>query len=114
MTAGKGDKLIAFEEIKDALAEQVGDDTNVVPKVKGIPEVYALVPIVLVVLSQCGKDSQLDTRCISVLLHGTDDLDGDLCPTFAVPCLNDLAESALTKQAYDGVLQQSQLVSEHE
>ena len=61
MTAGKGDKLVAFEEVEDALAEQVGNDTDVVSEVEGIPEVYAFIPVVLVILGQCGKNSQLDT-----------------------------------------------------
>lgn len=32
----KGHKAVAFEKIKDALAQKIGDDADVVPKVKGV------------------------------------------------------------------------------
>ena len=97
VAAGKGNKLVAFEEIEDALAEQVGDDADVVLEIKRFSKVDALVAVVLVVLCQGGEDSQLDAGSISVLLHGSDDLDGDLLLFLAVEGLDDLAEGALAQ-----------------
>lgn len=37
LAAGKGHKIIALQEVEDALAEQVGDDADVVPKVEALP-----------------------------------------------------------------------------
>lgn len=34
LRAGKGHKAIAFEKIKDALTQKIGDNTDVVPKVE--------------------------------------------------------------------------------
>jgi hypothetical protein len=36
VSAGKGHKLVALEKVKDALAQQVGDDADVVAKVKRV------------------------------------------------------------------------------
>lgn len=52
VSARKWDKLVALEEIKDALTEQVGDDTNVVPEIKSVAEMDALVAVLLVVLGE--------------------------------------------------------------
>ena len=45
----KGYKSVALEEIKDALAQQIRDDTDVIAKIKGVSEMYAFVSIGLVV-----------------------------------------------------------------
>ena len=37
LAAGKGHKIIALQEVEDALAEQVGDDADMVPKVEALP-----------------------------------------------------------------------------
>lgn len=103
MAAGERDKLIALQEIKDALSEQVGDDADVVSEIKGISKMNALIAVVLVVLSKGRENSQLDARCVSVLLYRADNLDSNLRMSFPIPCLDDLAESALAKQSYDRV-----------
>jgi hypothetical protein len=43
------DKSIAFKEIKDALAQQIRHNADVVSKIEAIPKVYALIPVGLVV-----------------------------------------------------------------
>lgn len=50
VTAGERNKLVALQEVKDALAEQVGDDANMIPKVKGVSEMDAFVAVLLVIL----------------------------------------------------------------
>lgn len=50
--ARKGHEGIRLEEIEDALTEQIRDDTDMVSEVEAITKMNALVPVVLVVLSQ--------------------------------------------------------------
>lgn len=57
MTAWEWRELIALQKVKDTLTEKICDDTDVVAKVECVPKVYTLVPIVLVVRCQGGKDS---------------------------------------------------------
>jgi len=52
VTAGEGHKRVALQEIKDTLAEEVGDDTDVVSEVESVPQMNTLVAVVLVVLCQ--------------------------------------------------------------
>lgn len=79
-----------------------------VPEIEGLPEVDTLVPVGLVVLFERLEDAQLDAGSIAVFLHRTDDLDGHLYLAPAVPCLDDLAEGALSEELDDGVLGGSQ------
>lgn len=50
-------KVVDFEEIEYALAVQIRDDADVISIIKTLPQVYAFVPVVPVVLSKCGEDS---------------------------------------------------------
>ena len=49
LAAGKGNKIIALEKVKDTLSKQVGDDADMFPEFKAVPQVNALVPIALVI-----------------------------------------------------------------
>jgi len=49
MTAGKWNKLIALQKVKDTLAEQICDDANVISEVESVAQVDALVSVVFVV-----------------------------------------------------------------
>lgn len=60
LTAGKRHKLVSFQEIKDALSEEVCDNTYMVPEVEAITKVYAFVAIILVVVRQRLEYTELD------------------------------------------------------
>lgn len=49
MSAGKWYESVALEEVEDALAQEVGDNADVVAEVKRVSQVDALVTVVLVV-----------------------------------------------------------------
>lgn len=61
MRARKRYKKVLFEEIEDALAEKICDNTDVVHVVEAIPQVNTLVPVVLVVLREGYQHSQFDS-----------------------------------------------------
>ena len=96
-------KGVALEEVKDALAQQVGDDADVVAEVKRVSQVDTLVAVVLVVACQSRQDPQFDATSIAVFLHRADDLDGHVGVSPAVVCLYYLAECALAEELHDRV-----------
>jgi hypothetical protein len=100
-------KGIALEEVKDALAQEVGDDANVVAEVKRVSQVDTLVAVVLVVACQSRQDPQLDATSIAVFLHRPDDLDGHVGVPPAVVCLYYLAERALAEELHDRVCRET-------
>ena len=77
--AWEGYKLIRLEEIENALPVEIGDDTDVVPKVEAVSKVNAAVHVVLVVGLESGQDPQFDARGFTVLRHRPDDFDGTFC-----------------------------------
>lgn len=103
MTIGKGYKRIRLEKVKDALTQQIRHNADVVPKVKTVSKVDALVPILLVVGRERRQHSQLDPGGVAVLLHGPDDLDGTFGPLPSIVRLHHLAKGALTKETADFV-----------
>jgi hypothetical protein len=105
--ARKGSEVVALEKVKDALAVEICNDADVVPPVKCVSKVDALVAIGLVVLREGVEHSKLDSRGISVLLYGSDDLDSDLVSSPPVVGLDNLSESALAKQAYNGIYEET-------
>lgn len=52
LTARKGNKSVALQEIKHTLAQKIRDDADVVSEVEAIAEVDALVAVGLVIGSQ--------------------------------------------------------------
>lgn len=54
LTAGKRHKPVPLQEIKHTLPEQIGHNADVVPEIKTIPKVDALVAVGLVVRGQGG------------------------------------------------------------
>jgi hypothetical protein len=103
MSAGERHKGVALEEIKDALAQKIGDDTDVVAEVKRVSQVDTLVAVVLVVACQSRQDPQLDATSIAVFLHRADDLDGHVGVPPAVVCLYYLAKGALAEELHNRV-----------
>lgn len=103
MSAGKWDEGVALEEVKDALAQEVGDDADVVAEVKRVSQVNALVAVVLVIAGQSRQDPQLDATSIAVFLHRSNDLDGHVGISPAVVCLYHFAKRALAEQFHNRV-----------
>lgn len=101
VTARERHKLVGLEKVKHTLAKQIRDNADVVPEVESVPEMYALVAIVLVVGCKGRENPQLNARCIPVFLNRSDDLDSHLCLAPAIVCLDDFAERALTEQLDD-------------
>lgn len=69
------------------------------PIIKAITEMYTPVSIVAIIRLQRRQYSQLYPRGISVLLDGSNDLDGDQRATsFSVSSLNNFAECSLAEK----------------
>lgn len=49
LTAGERDKPIALQEIEDALAQQVGDNTDMIAVVEAVPKMDTLVAVAFIV-----------------------------------------------------------------
>lgn len=103
VSARKRHKGVAFEKVKDALAQEIGDDADVVAEVKRVSQVDTLVAVVLVVACQSRQDPQLDATSIAIFLHRADDLDGHVGIPPAVVCLYHLPEGALAEELHDRV-----------
>lgn len=101
--AGERREAVALEKVKDAGAEQVGDDADVIPVVETLPQVDAVVAVVPVVGRQSRQDAELDAAGVAVLLDRSDDLDGDSLVGAQLSRLDDLSEGALAEQLDDGV-----------
>lgn len=95
MTAGKRHKLVILEEVKDALPKKIRDYANVVPKVECVPQMYAFVVIEPIVVGQGRQYLELNLRRLAVLLHGSDDFDGNPAVSFTIVCFDDSAKCAL-------------------
>jgi hypothetical protein len=52
LTAGKWDEAIAFEEVENALAKQIGDNADMVAEIKAVSEMYTFVAVALIVGGQ--------------------------------------------------------------
>ena len=98
LTVRKWHKCVAFQEVKNALPKKVHDYTDVASVVKAITKMYASVSVFVVVCFEGRKDPQLYSRSISVLLHGSDDLDGDKLVSLLIMGLNDLTKGPLAKK----------------
>lgn len=55
--ARKRHELVLFQEVKDTLTEQVRNDADVVLEIEAVAQMYAFVPIVLVILGQGHQNS---------------------------------------------------------
>lgn len=101
LAVGEGHEAVAFEKVKDTLAKEVHDDANVSTVVEAVPQVDASIPIILIICLQSGEYPEFDSRGITVFLHRSDNLNRDELVTSPVTGLDNLAESALAKQAHD-------------
>ena len=99
VTVWKRYKSIPLEEVEQAATQQLRYNANVSLKVEAISEMNAFVFVVWIVLPKCLQDSKLYLRGVSILLHGSNYLDGDGIGVVEVPGLDDLSEGSLTNQA---------------
>ena len=109
LTAWKRHEAVTLQKVEYTLAQQVRDYAYMAAKVEAVAEVYAFVPIVLVVHGKSGKNSKLDSRSITILLHRSDNLDSASCLLSFVECFDHLSEGALPEQFDDVVCKESQL-----
>lgn len=91
-------KGISFEKVEYALPEKICDNADMVPKVEAISEMYALIPVVLVVRGQCCQHSQFYSRGITVFRNRSYNLHGAFHASFPVHSFDHLTESALTQK----------------
>lgn len=98
LAVGEGHKVVALEEVEDALAKQVHDDAYVAAVVEAIAQVDAPVAVLLVVDLERGEHPEFDLAGIAVLLDRPNDLDGDKLVAMSVLGLDNLAKCALAQQ----------------
>ena len=94
-------ELVHLQEVKDALAVEIRDNANVIPKVKAVTKVDTPIAVVPVIRCQGRQDTEFYPRCIAILLDGADDFDGTLGLLFTIPGFHNFAKCALTKQFDD-------------
>jgi len=71
--------------------------------VEAVPQMNALVPILLVIAGEGGQNSQFDPRCIPVFLHRSNHLDRAFRTLRTVIGFHHLAERALSQQLGDAI-----------
>lgn len=91
-------KVIALQEVKNALAEEVHDNADVAAEIEAIPQVYTPVAVLGIVgLERC-KNSEFYLRGITVFLDRADDLDGNELISSSIFGLHNFAKGALPQQ----------------
>lgn len=101
LTAGKWNETIAFEEVENALAKQIGDDADMVAEIKAVSKMYTFVAVALVVGGQSGQHAQLNPRGISVFLDRSNDFDGTTRFPLLVVSFDDFTKGALAQEFDD-------------
>lgn len=90
-------ELIAFEEIEHALAQQVHDNAYMAPVVEAVAQVNASIAILSVVRLESCENPEFYPRGIPVLLHRTNNFDGNQFISPSVACLDHFAECSLAE-----------------
>ena len=101
LAAWKRHKLIALEKIEYTLSVKICDDADVISEIKTLAQMYAFVPVVGVVLTECLEYPQLDSRSISVFLHRAYNLDSNFPLPLPIGSLNDFTKGSLSEQFCD-------------
>lgn len=101
MCAREWCELVDLQKIKHTLSVEVGDNADMLSKVKALPQVDALVAVVLVVLRKCGEHPQLNPRRVTVFLNRPDDFDGAASMLLPVIRFYNLAKSTLSEESHD-------------
>lgn len=68
--------------------------------VKAVFEMDALVNIMRIILFERVENANLDAARIAVFLYGTNNLNGNVRPRFAIVALHHLAKGSLAEQAH--------------
>ena len=92
----EGHKVVALQEVEDALAEEVHDDADVAAVIEAVTQMDASVPVLLVIGLESRQHTKFDLASIAILLNRSDDLYGDELVASLVLGLDHLAESALS------------------
>ena len=100
LAVGEGHEIVALQEVKHALAEEVHDDTYMASEVEAVPEMDATVSVLLVIRLERCQDSEFDLARIPILLYRSDDFDRNQLVTSPVLGLDDFAECSLAKEFY--------------
>lgn len=98
LTVRERHKVVALEEIENALAEKVHHDADMSSEVEAIPQMDTAVPVLLVVRLQGGENSELDLAGVTVLLYRADDLNGNIFVASLVSGLHYFTKGTLTKE----------------
>lgn len=93
----KRDKLVALEEIEYTLAKQVHDDADVASVVETVAEMNAPIAVFCVVGLERRQNPKLYPRGVPVLLHRTNNFDGNKFITPSIPSLDHFAECPLAE-----------------
>ena len=95
LTARKRHKRVAFEKVENALPVKICDDADVIPEIETFAQVYALIPIVGVVLAEGLEYPQLNPRGVTVFLYRSYNFYGDFSMPLSVSGLDHFAKGAL-------------------
>jgi len=99
LTVREGHEVVALQKVEHALAEKVHNDAYMSAVVEAVPEMYAPVPVLLIVGLQRAQDPKLDLAGIAVFLDRADDLDGNaFVAASAIDGLDDFAKRALSQE----------------
>lgn len=136
MLPGKRRKVVLFEKVVDAFAEEFGDDADVVAVVEPLEQLDAspvrgekaprmrcemspaastganssdILLVCGVVLLEGLEDADLDLGRVAVFGDRSDDLDGDEGAVLVVVCFDNLAERTLAQESDDAVWAEDEL-----
>jgi hypothetical protein len=59
LTVWERNKAISLEEVENALAQQIHDNANMTPIVKAVSQMYAAIPVIIVVGFESCEHAQL-------------------------------------------------------
>lgn len=96
MAVRKGHETVAFQKVKDTLAQEVHDDADVALIVEAVRQVYASVSVFGIVGFESSQDSQFNPRCVAIFLHRSDDFDRHSFVTLTITRLDYLTKGSLT------------------
>jgi hypothetical protein len=105
---GERNKAVALQKIEQAQVEKVRDDTDMATEVETVPEMDTPVSIVRVVVPERLQCPQLNLGGVAVLLHGADNLHGDVFAGTAIIGLDYLPEGALAEEVRDTICKTGQ------
>jgi hypothetical protein len=108
MAVGKRDKIVPLQEVEDTLAQEVHDYADVASVIEAFSEMNASVPVDGIVGLQCCQHAEFYSASVTILLHRTDDFDGNvMTASLAIFGLDYFAKGALSEQLQNPVCWES-------